>query len=143
MRRPLGIALVAVVDGVVGLVAFLAFLAFVSKGALLRSFVAGFQLATLSAAQYAIVAVLLATMTGLAVAAAAGTWTGRRWAWPTQLALSGLAALAGLASLVGGDLSGLPTLLLGGLAVWYFLTPPVRTHFGRVPVAQAARRRPA
>lgn len=59
------------------------------------------------------------------------TLRGRSWAWVAMLVLMGLNALGGLSSLAQRQFSGVLTLLVSGLVVWYFFQPDVKAWFGR------------
>lgn len=60
-----------------------------------------------------------------------GLWTGKKWAWFLALIFGILGVILGLMSLVGGGLTGIVSLLINAIIVYYLFTPKVKAFFGR------------
>jgi uncharacterized membrane protein (DUF2068 family) len=56
-----------------------------------------------------------------------GLWTGKKWAWVLALILGILGVISALFSLP----TGIVSLLINGVIVYYLFTKPVKAFFGR------------
>lgn len=142
--RPIGVTIIGIVSIIAG--AFLALgavavLMFALFGAsMMQAFgdeMWPFEVGGAFIAFFAVIALLfIAAFAGLAFAAGFGSLQGRSWAWGLTIVLMGLNALNGLGELAGGIrdgtfLSGVLTLAVSGLVVWYYFQPDVKAWFGR------------
>lgn len=93
------------------------------------SFAGGFGAAMF--ALFFVLALVAAVFVGLGIATGLGVLRGRSWAWPLMLIFMGLWILGGLSSLADQDFGGVFSILIGGLVIWYFFQPEVKTWFGR------------
>ena len=59
-----------------------------------------------------------------------GMWTGKSWAWYLAVVLYGLGVVVGLIVLVAGGLTGIVSLIIDVLLLWYMLRPHVKAYFG-------------
>lgn len=117
--RPLGVTILAVLQalGALSFIALGAGLAFV--GAATGIF----------GALFAIVGfiVLLIGLVGLVVAW--GLWSGKGWARFLAIILAVLGALSALFSIVGGELTGLVSLAIQAIILYYLFQPRVKAYF--------------
>jgi hypothetical protein len=60
-----------------------------------------------------------------------GLWTGKKWAWFLALIFGILGVIFGILGLIGGGLSGIISLLINAIIVYYLLRPEVKAFFGR------------
>jgi hypothetical protein len=59
-----------------------------------------------------------------------GIWTLRRWAWWPMMTTSVLSLLGSASTLVGGNLTSIPSVVIDGLTILLLLTTSVRRAFG-------------
>jgi Uncharacterized conserved protein len=59
-----------------------------------------------------------------------GLWTGKSWAWWLTVILEALGLVASLASLALGDPTGIASLAIAALILYYFFKPHVKAFFG-------------
>jgi hypothetical protein len=124
--RPIGIAILAVLDIVVGVILLLAGLGLAAAGS--SSMLATYGYGSLSG---------LVTILGgffllvglLAVLVGWGFWTGKGWAWTLAVVLYVLGLLLSLLSLVSGIIPSIVSVLIEGLILWYLWRPNVRAYF--------------
>lgn len=72
-----------------------------------------------------------AAIAGLGIATGMGVLGGREWAWGLTLVIMGLNGLGGLIEFAAFDLSGVVTIAVSALVIWYFFQPDVKRWFGR------------
>lgn len=135
--RPIGVTIIGFVTIAVGAFAILGGLFLILfMGALGAFFGAlfggsGAALGGFFGALGIFVAMFVFVFAAFAILVGVSTLRGRTWAWFAMLVLMGLNALGGLSSLATRDASGLITLLVSGLVIWYYFQPDVKTWFGR------------
>lgn len=60
-----------------------------------------------------------------------GLWTGKKWAWFLALIFGILGVIFGILGLIGGGMTGIVSLLINAIIVYYLLRPEVKAFFGR------------
>ncbi|KXA90003.1 hypothetical protein AKJ61_01605 [candidate division MSBL1 archaeon SCGC-AAA259B11] len=121
-NRPLGIAILGVLDIVIGiLVCSLGILAL--AGAAFSSGLA--RGATL------ITGLLFLALGMFAITVGGGFWTGKNWAWITGLILYIIGLSAGVVTVLTGDVMGIVGVIVEGVIIYYLFKPNVKKWFGR------------
>src|SRR5579863_8598384 len=59
-----------------------------------------------------------------------GMWSGKGWARLVALVLSVIGLIGGLGSLAIGSFSGIVSLIIDALVIWYLFRPHVKAYFG-------------
>lgn len=138
MKRPVGVTILAIINGlgalVLGLIGISAFLA----GPILDQLMQDPDLAELLATVPpeaidifpkvlgAIFLVLALTNVAIAV----GLWTLQTWAWYLTLVFQGLGVVSNLGGLLLLNPVSLASIVFSGFYIYYFLQPPVQEAFG-------------
>ena len=124
--RPMGIAILAVLEILGGLLILLLGLAVAAVSGTLFSALGLAVPAGVGIAVGGVVVIfgLLGLLVGW------GLWTGRRWARILAIILSGLGALASLVALVLGSIPSIVGLVIDVSILWYLFRPNVRAFFG-------------
>jgi lysylphosphatidylglycerol synthetase-like protein (DUF2156 family) len=133
-QRPTGVSVLAILYLLFGVIALLVGALAASRGS-----------SILSSAGYGSLSGLIAIVGGVAVVVGLfgilvgwGMWSGKGWAWWVALILSALGLIGGLGSLAFGTPSGIVSLVIDGLVIWYLFRPHVKAYFGRsTPAAMA------
>lgn len=60
-----------------------------------------------------------------------GLWTGKKWAWLLALIFGILGVIFGILGLIGGGMTGIVSLLINAIIVYYLMRPEVKAFFGR------------
>ncbi|NLT38212.1 MAG: DUF2127 domain-containing protein [Methanomassiliicoccus sp.] len=60
-----------------------------------------------------------------------GLWTGKKWAWLLALIFGILGVIFGILGLIGGGFTGIVSLLINAIIVYYLMRPEVKAFFGR------------
>ena len=127
-QRPTGITILAVLDILGGILALLlgALLAAAGGSGVLSSVGYGNLSGLVS-----IAGGFLVVVGALAILVGWGMWSGKGWAWVAALILAALGVIGGLGSLVVGRFSGVVSLIIDVLILWYLFRPHVKAYFGR------------
>jgi hypothetical protein len=127
-QRPTGVTVLAICYLLFGIVALLlgALLAAAGGSGILNSVGYGALSGLVS-----IVGGVLAVVGILGILVGWGMWSGKGWAWIVALVLSALGIIGGLGSLVTGSFSGIVSLAIDVLILWYLFRPHVKAYFGR------------
>ena len=131
--RPTGVTVLAVLAIIAGAFAVFAGLAFMAFGAFAGAAGISANSGTFGAlgALGALAGIAFLVYAAFAFAVAYGMFKKMRWAWYAGLVLAGLGALGAIMSLVSAEFfSGLLSLAISAVIVWYLLSPPVQTWFG-------------
>lgn len=131
-QRPTGVTVLAVLAFIGAAFAILAGFVLLAAGAFLGAMGAGTGADGLGfiAALGAAAALFVFLYAGVAIAVGIGLLKRKRWAWYVALVLGALQVLGGFGSLVAMDIfSALLNLAIGGLVIWYLLSPPVQAWF--------------
>ncbi|MDG6903291.1 MAG: hypothetical protein JRN56_01060 [Nitrososphaerota archaeon] len=125
--RPMGIAILAILEILGGLLILLLGLAVAAVSGTLFSALGLAIPAGIGVAAGGVVVIfgLLGLLVGW------GLWTGRGWARILAIILSGLGVLASLVGLALGSIPSLVGLVIDGFILWYMFRPNVRAFFGR------------
>jgi hypothetical protein len=151
MGRPIGVTIIGVLMAIGGVI-MIGVGIIASVGTLVLPFVAmepGQELGGFSTAMFGgIAAVTGAIMLALGIAAlviAYGLFKGRPWAWTAAVILSAigiaLSILQIAAGVFTGDFSGIISLIINGVIIYYLYRPHVKAYFGKAvspPDAAAA-----
>lgn len=126
-QRPTGITIIAILGIIVGILAILggALVVAVAGSGILTSYGMGMFSGFISLFGGIIIIVGL-----LAIFVSWGMWSGKTWAWYLGVVLYGLGVVFGLISLIGGGLTGIVSLLIDILLLWYMFRPHVKAYFG-------------
>jgi hypothetical protein len=131
--RPLGVTILAILDGIGGGLLVFAGLVFLVLGAAAERLLgpdadpALFQ--TIGGA-LGVVFLLL----GLAYAALGwGLWKGKGWAWIATIGFQAIGVLYNLVTIRASGGAAIFGLILNGVIIWYFLRPHVKYYFGQGP----------
>jgi hypothetical protein len=116
--RPLGVTVIAILAGLGGVLGLLAALTLLSVIGLVGGLGTFFFLLALVVA---IVSLVFAY----------GAWTLQPWAWTMGIVLEALAVVNALYAIADGDSSGVISLLIAGVILWYLFQPDVKAAFGR------------
>jgi hypothetical protein len=117
-ERPLGVTVIAILAGLGGVLGLLATLTLLGAVGLIGGLGTFFFLLALAVA---IVSLVFAY----------GAWTLQPWAWTLGIVLEALAAVNALYAIADGDTSGIVSLLIAGVILWYLFQPDVKAAFGR------------
>ena len=140
MARPLGVTIIGILMVIGGIVMIFAGIAAVLAGSLLPlamqtgSLPEGIPTAMFGGAAVGIGAFMLAL--GIAALVIAyGLFKGKGWAWTAAVVLSiigiALAVLQIATSLIFGDPSGIISLAINGVILYYLYRPHVKAYFGK------------
>jgi hypothetical protein len=117
-ERPLGVTIIAILAALGGVLGLLAALTLLSVIGLVGGLGTFFFLLALVVA---IVSLVFAY----------GAWTLQPWAWTMGIVLQGLAVVNALYAIADGDTSGIVSLVIAGVILWYLFQPEVKAAFGR------------
>lgn len=79
----------------------------------------------------AILGVVIIIIGAVHILVAYGLWIGAGWAWWLTMIIAILGVIGGLLSLLGGAPSGIISLIIYGVIIWYFWQPYVKAYFGQ------------
>ncbi|MCS7145881.1 MAG: hypothetical protein RMJ28_05020 [Nitrososphaerota archaeon] len=130
--RPVGITILAVLEIIGGIIGLLGAAVFLAFGAL-AGVVAGEGLGPLGglfAALGGIVGGLLLVLALVSFLLAYGFWTGKGWAWILGIIFSIIGIVVGVVTIFG-DLSGIVSIVINGLILFYLFRPNVKAWFGK------------
>lgn len=138
-ERPLGIAILAVLDiigGILGLFGGISLAALSTVIAEMMEEMGGLPgLEGLFGAtievMFVVLGIIAIIMGIVALAVGWGFWKGSEWGWFLGVALYAIGIILGLASLVGGNIFSLVGIIIGALILYYLFTPNVKTWFGK------------
>jgi hypothetical protein len=125
--RPTGITILAILGFIGGILALLGgalFLAVASSG-ILSSYGMGMFSGFVSVFGGVIIVVGL-----FAIFVSWGMWSGKSWAWYLAVILYAIGVVFGLVILIAGALTGIVSLLIEVLLLWYMFRPHVKAFFG-------------
>ena len=117
-ERPLGVTIIAILAGLGGVLGLLGAVTFLSV------FGAVGGLGT-----FFLVLALVVAIVSLIFAY--GAWTLQPWAWTMGIVLEALAVVSALYAIADGDTSGIISVLIAGVILWYLFQPDVKAAFGR------------
>jgi hypothetical protein len=126
-QRPTGITIIAILGFIVGILAILggALVVGVAGSGMLSSYGMGMFSGFISFFGGIVIIVGF-----LAIFVSWGMWSGKTWAWYLAVVLYALGVVFGLISLAGGALTGIVSLLIEILLLWYMFRPHVKAYFG-------------
>lgn len=131
--RPLGVTILAVLDGIGGGLLLFAGLVFLVLGAAAERFLGPDTDPQLFQAIGGALGVVLLLL-GLAYAGLGwGLWKGRGWAWIVTIAFQAIGIVYNLVTIRASAGAGVFGLILNGVIIWYFLRPHVKHYFGQGP----------
>lgn len=136
VRRPLGVTIIAILEGLGG--AF----ALISGAAVLA--LAPFITRRMQELMPRIIPVVFLSLTGaillalglVSILISYGLWKGKNWARVLLMILAGIGVLLGLTSLARGSGGSVLGLAINGLLIYYFTRLHVRAFFSRQPLFQ-------
>ena len=117
-ERPLGVTIIAILAGLGGVLGLLAALTLLSVIGLVGGLGTFFF-------------VLAMVVAIVSLVFAYGAWTLQPWAWTLGIVLQALAVVNALYAIADGDTSGIVSLLIAGVILWYLFQPDVKAAFGR------------
>jgi len=135
-QRPMSVMAIAalkILDGLWGLVSGCALLA---GGGALAAVIARFAsnaprwIGDALGGVLALVGLVLILLATLDLVLAWGLWTLHRWAWWLTMITAVLSILGSLATLVGGNLTSIPTVVINGVVIILLLTTNVKQTLG-------------
>jgi lysylphosphatidylglycerol synthetase-like protein (DUF2156 family) len=127
-QRPLGIAILAVLEIIGGILALIIGIAFVAAGSMFESMMSEVMpFYGLFTGIFAIIGAIVIVVAIIALLLGYGLWKGSGWAWILQLIFSALGAVTSLTALP----SGIVGLIIDGLIIWYLFRPNVKAFFGK------------
>jgi len=126
-QRPTGITIIAILGFIGGILAILggALVVAVAGSGILSSYGYGMFSGFVSFFGGIIIVAGL-----LAIFVSWGMWSGKTWAWYLSVVLYGLGIVFGLISLAAGAVTGIVSLLIEILLLWYMFRPHVKAYFG-------------
>ena len=139
-KRPMGVAVIAVLELLFGAVATILGGILVVGGEVVASAAKLAGLGNFSASALGTfvelfgVVLVIGGVVGIIIGW--GLWTGRNWARIVAMVLSVLGAASGLLVLIFGSFTGAVIFLADGAILWYFLRPNVKDYFGKAITAQ-------
>lgn len=148
MGRPIGVTIIGILMAIGGVI-MIGVGIIASIGALVLPFVAmepgpelgGFSPALLGGLA-AVTGVIMLALGIAALVIAYGLFKGRPWAWTAAVILSaigiGLSILQIAAGVVTGDFSGIISLIINGIILYYLYRPHVKAYFGKAVSAPAS-----
>jgi len=129
--RPSGITILVVLQSLAGLAALIlgvlmvlaaGFLGTIELPAEVPSYFTGVIVA--------VIGMVLIFIGSISFIVSYGFWNGRAWAWTIGIVLNVISLISDLASLP----SGIVSLLLSGLILYYLTRPHVKRYFGKKPI---------
>ncbi len=138
-ERPLGIAILAVLDiigGILGLFGGISMAALSTVIAKMMEEMVGLPgfeglFGATIEVMFLVLGVIAIIMGIIALAVGWGFWKGSEWAWVLGLALYAIGIIFGVLSLAGGNVFSLVSIIIGVLLVYYLFRPNVKAWFGR------------
>lgn len=125
--RPTGITILAILGFIGGILAILGgalFIAVASSGVL-----STYGMSMFSGFVSLFGGVIL--IVGLfAIFVSWGMWSGKGWAWYLAVILYAIGVVFGLLLIIAGGLTGIVSVLIDLLLLWYMLRPHVKAYFG-------------
>ena len=125
--RPTGITILAILGFIGGILAILGgalFVAVASSG-ILSTYGVGMFSGFISLFGGIIIVIGL-----FAIFVSWGMWSGKSWAWYLAVVLYAIGVIFGLVLLVAGGLTGIVSLVIDLLLLWYMFRPHVKAYFG-------------
>jgi hypothetical protein len=132
-KRPLGIAVLAVLDGIGGVLALIlgAFIA-IFGGYIVRTVTGGSLPGSLSylPGLISLASILVIPIGILGIVEAYGLWKGKRWGWWLVTILLSIGLVFGLISLVFGYISSIVSVIIDAIIVYYMIQKSTKAYFG-------------
>lgn len=136
--RPTGVTVLSILAGILGILVLLVGIIAAAASAFIADIIESY--APLTAVPAGVISGILAIVGAVAIiigilhiAVAYGMWIGAGWAWWLTIILSVLGIIGGLLTLP----SGIVSLIIYALIVWYFWQPYVKAYFGQTPAPMA------
>lgn len=133
-ERPLGVAILAVLDILGGILALFVGIGFMALSAIIAEMGGAEVLGGLFAffEAFIIVLGLIFLVLGiLGIAVGWGFWKGSGWAWILGVVFYVIGIILGVVSLALGDLTSIVSIIIGALLVYYLFRPNVKAWFGK------------
>jgi hypothetical protein len=141
--RPVGISILAILELLFGALAFIFGAILAASSGFIDSYAKSMGLGSISSGALGTVLAIFggALVVGglIAILIGWGLWTGRGWARIIAIILSILGVIGGLATVVLGVYTGIVSLLIDLLILWYLFRPNVRAYFSKSPPAPMAQ----
>ncbi|MCC6059112.1 MAG: hypothetical protein LM563_02580 [Thermofilum sp.] len=128
--RPLGVAILAVLEFIFGALALLLGLAFIALAPTLTSMLSSLPLPAALELLLGILGVIFLVSGAVALLVGWGLWAGKGWAWWLTVILQALGIVSSLASLALGDPTAIASLIIAAIILYYFFKPHVKAYFG-------------
>jgi hypothetical protein len=133
--RPTGITILVILEVIGALILLIVGLAIAAFSGFIGMYIPpGMVPPEMLAGIVVFVGALLVILSLLGFLVAWGLWTGKRWSWYIAFILAILGALGSLLSLPSGILS----LIIDGLIIWYLWRPNVKAFFSMGPSVSTA-----
>ena len=65
-----------------------------------------------------------------------GLFTGKGWAWLISVILAIISVVFSIVSIMGANITSIPTLIISGIILYYMYRPQVKSYFGRVKISK-------
>jgi len=139
-ERPLGVTILAVLEGLAGLAAVLVGIGIAVGGSFLgRYLFDGGPLGALASVLGAVIGGFVLIVGLIILFLAWGFWTGAPWAWTVGVVLTMLGIVFGLLQLLFLQLSAIVGLLIDFFLIWYYTRDGVQRWFGKQGAWPAAQ----
>lgn len=136
--RPLGITILAVLDGLGAAILLLVGLFFLVSGAAADALLPPDADAETFRALGPVLGMVMLVLGGIYGYLAIGLWKGKGWAWTVSLVLQAIGVFFNIISLASTGAASVFGLLINALVLWYLMRPHVKYFFdkGPAPVSQ-------
>ena len=65
-----------------------------------------------------------------------GLFTAKGWAWLITVILAIISMVFSIVSIMGANITSIPTLIISGIILYYMYRPQVKSYFGRVKISK-------
>jgi hypothetical protein len=65
-----------------------------------------------------------------------GLFTAKGWAWLITVILAIISVVFSIVSIMGANITSIPTLIISGIILYYMYRPQVKSYFGRVKISK-------
>lgn len=138
-ERPLGIAILAVLDIIGGILGLFGGISMAALSTIIAEMMEemgglpGFEglFGAAIEVMFLVLGITAIIMGIVAVAVGWGFWKGTEWAWILGIALYAIGIILGVVSLAGGNVFSVISIIIGALIVYYLFRPNVKAWFGK------------
>jgi hypothetical protein len=137
-KRPTGVTIIAILNIISGIIMLMGGIALIAIGSVLPGAfeegmgpdMSGIPAEMVGAFGVAMGGIILAVAI-LSFVVAYGLWSGKGWAWTLTVVLSVISIALNAISIPGGNFSGIISIIISAVILYYLYRPHVKAYFGK------------